>query len=94
MKYNIILNYWRSKIANIKVTVRHNAAFTVFEGQFVISGGYKARDFVTSVKAYDYHENKQTFFSQSSLQKRGYHSAVSMGNKMFVIGNHVGYKNS
>ena len=26
--------------------------------------------------------------------KRGYHSAVSMGNKMFVIGNHVGYKNS
>ena len=43
-----------------------------------------------SVEAYDYYENKWTYLPDM-IEERSNHAAVSMGNKMFVIG---GYDNT
>ena len=43
-----------------------------------------------SIEAYDFHENKWSYFP-SMLSRRSYHSAVSIGNKMFMIGGSSDY---
>ena len=40
---------------------------------------------LTSVEAYDYHENKWSSF-RSMLKPRSNHTAVSIGNKIFIVG--------
>ena len=40
---------------------------------------------LNSVEAYDYHENKWSYFP-SMLSRRRNHTAISISNKMFVIG--------
>ena len=77
-----------------------NAACTVFEGKIVVSGGtrkpFEDRSIVTTyemkyilkldfLEAYDYHENKWSSF-RSMLKQRNNHTAVSIGNKMFIAG--------
>ena len=58
----------------------------LLEGKIVITGGEKyIQGELKSVKAYDHYKDKWTFL-QYMVEKRSYHAAVSMGNKMFVIG--------
>ena len=66
---------------------RQNAACTVFKGKIVLTGGYDGvnRVKLSSVEAYDYYENKWDFLP-CMINKRCLHGAVSMGNKLFVIG--------
>ena len=66
---------------------RNRAACTVFEGKIVITGGQDYHR-LKSVESYDHYENKWTFLPDM-IETRHSHAAVSMGNKMFVIG---GYK--
>ena len=63
---------------------RYNAACTVFDGKIVVSGGEQDWGILKSVEAYDYYEDKWTFYA-SMIERRYGHSAVSLGNKMFVI---------
>ena len=58
-----------------------HSACTVYEGKIVVSGGL----FLKSVESYDYYDNKRTFLP-NMVEGRSCHAAVSMGNKMFVIG--------
>ena len=63
---------------------RENAACTVFEGKIIVSGGwfeYKNN----TIEAYDYHENKWSYFP-NMLSPRFNHTAISITNKMFMIG--------
>ena len=60
---------------------RYNAACTVFESKIIVSGGYESK----SVEAFDYYENKWTYLPEM-IDKRCDQAAVSMGNRMFVIG--------
>ena len=78
--YNIKDDKW-SQIADLNEG-RKAAAFTVFEGKIVVSGGYYKG---TSVEAFDYYENRWYYFPDM-IEKRRDHALVSMGNKMFVIG--------
>ena len=68
---------------------RLSAACTVFEGDIIISGGFAVsslRDWnLKTVEAYDHHENKWSYYP-NMLKARSFHSAVSMNNKMFMIG--------
>ena len=74
-----------NKIADLNVA-RELAACTVFEGKIVVTGGfnYYDRD-LKSVEAYDYYENKWSYLSDM-IEGRFDHAAVSMSNKLFVIG--------
>ena len=65
---------------------RENAACAVFEGKIVVSGGFRQFHTLNSVETYDYHENKWSNFP-SMLSARRNHTAVSIRNKMFMIGN-------
>ena len=66
-----------------------------FEGKIVVSGGFgkmKLRnslkykiDKLKSVEVYDHHENKWLYFP-CMLTPRINHSAVSISNKMIIIG--------
>ena len=69
---------------------RENVACTVFAGKIVISGGHSDEYWVgyESVEAYNHHEDKWIFLPDMQFGRRG-HSAVSMGNKMFVIGGNI-----
>ena len=69
---------------------RQYAACTVYEGKIVVSGGCRNSFYLKSVEAYDYYENKWTYFLDMN-EGRYKHASVSMGNKMFVIG---GYRKS
>ena len=75
---------------------RSNAACTVFEGKIVVSGGRRGircnipmmrpmNPGMKSVETYDHHENKWLSFP-SMLEYRKDHNAVSINNKMFMIG--------
>ena len=104
MFYDDQTNQWTyitSLIENTK-----NAASTVFEGKLILSGGirknfftkgrraysrrYRRNTIVKSIEAYDFHENKWNSFPDM-LSPRNNHSAVSIGNKMFMIGGSSDY---
>ena len=63
---------------------RQYAACTVFEGKIVVSGGLGYSK-LKSVEVYDHYENKWSYYPDM-LEARHGHSAVSMNNKMFIIG--------
>ena len=50
-----------------------------------MSGGWSNRLLLMSVETYDYYENKWTYLPDM-IEERSLHAAVSMANKMFVIG--------
>ena len=78
--YNFDSNTW---IETAKLNkARDCAACTVFEGKIVVTGGYHD---LKSVEAYDCHENKWSYLPDM-IKGRYSHAAVSMGNKLFVIG--------
>ena len=81
--YDINTNTW-NEIADLNVP-RFHAACTVFEGKIVVTGGKNYCPNLKSVEAYDYHENKWTFLPDM-IKERYCHDAVSMGNKMFIVG--------
>ena len=81
-KYSLITGKWRS-IPSLKI-LRYSAACTVFGGKIVVSGGYNTSE-LTSVEAYDHHFKNWTTLPDM-IESRYDHGAVSMGNKMFVIG--------
>ena len=84
--YSIKTKRW-SKVESMNVA-RYQAACTVFEGKVVVSGGFRRGFFkksIKSVEAYDYYVNKWTNLPDM-VEGRSDHAAVSMGNKMFVIG--------
>ena len=66
---------------------KEKLACSVFDGKIVISGGYSDEywDGYESVEAYNHHEDKWIFLPDMQFGRHG-HSAVSMGNKMFIIG--------
>ena len=84
--------WWNTSAMYVK---RRNAACTVFEGKIVVSGGFSIRlrylssnyivTQLNSVEAYDHHENKWYYYPRM-LETRRNHTAVSIKNKMFVIG--------
>ena len=78
LKYNIKTTEWTYK-ANWNC-YRFSAACAIFEGKIVMSDGY-----CTRVGAYDYYEDNYTYLPDM-IKIRSNHGAVSMGNKMFVIG--------
>ena len=63
---------------------RQLSSCTVFEGKILVTGGYDDST-LKSVESYDHYENKWTHLPDM-IEKRYNHGAVSMGNKMFVIG--------
>ena len=81
--YDINKNTW-NEIANLNMA-RDRAACTVFEGKIVITGGENNWPQLKSVEAHEYYENKCTYLPDM-IEKRFNHAAVSIGNKMFVIG--------
>ena len=81
--YNLKNDKWIQK--NKTKQRRGYAACTVFEGKIVVTGNY-----LKSVEAYDYYENKWTYLPDMN-KERSCHASVSMGNKLFVIG---GYSNT
>ena len=56
-----------------------------FEGKIVVTRGVSKCLRLTSVEAYDYYKNKWTCLPDI-IEKIFSHAAVSMGNKMFIIG--------
>ena len=80
--YKYVANKW-TKIADLQ-NERCFSACTVFKGKIVVTGGSNSDGSLRSVEAYDHHKNKWTYLSDM-IAKRYDHSAVSMGNKMFVI---------
>ena len=79
-KYNFKLNEWYG-IASMRIN-KQKFACAVFEGKIVVTGGWNGIK-LKSVEAYDHHENKWTLLPDM-IEKRCYHSTVSMGNKLFV----------
>ena len=65
--------------------MNQGAACTVFEGKIVVTVGDNDWDELQSVEAYDYYENEWTYL-RDMIEERSFHSTVSMGNKIFVIG--------
>ena len=87
LKFDVKLNKW-SSITNTNER-RSKTACTVFYGKIVISGGFNSELVcLKSVEAYDHHEDKWNFLPDMLFERCG-HSAVSMGNKMFIIGGFV-----
>ena len=82
-KYSLITGKW-IRIASLKIE-RYFAACTVFEGKIVVSGGASNETRLSSVESYDHHENKWTNLPDM-IKRVCNHGAVSMGNKMYVIG--------
>ena len=80
--YNMKSDRW-TQIADMN-NERLCGVCTVYEGRIVVSGG---NNFIglKSVEAYDHYENKWTFLPDMN-EVRYDHALVSMGNKMFVIG--------
>ena len=66
---------------------REHEACAVFEDKIVVSGGTiwkPGKVYLNSIETYYYHENKWSSFP-TMLSPRKNHSAVSIGNKMFII---------
>ena len=63
---------------------RYLAACTVFEGRIIVTGGIYGRR-LKSVETYDHYENKWISLPEM-IYARYDHDVVSMGNKMFVVG--------
>ena len=82
----IIKSNERNKRAEI-YDLSSSAACTVFESKIVVTGGSSRSESsrLKSVEPYDYHDNKWTYLPDMK-DKRSSHVAVSMGNKLFVIG--------
>ena len=72
------------KVAGLNLA-RDCAACTVFEGKIVVTGGDNNQLQLKSIEAYDHYENKRTYLPYL-IDKRCDQAAVSMGNRMFVIG--------
>ena len=85
-KYEIKDNKWY-QIESLQ-TERSHSACTVYEGKIVVTGGNSKNYTLKSVESYDHHVNKWTFLSDM-IAAKSFHSAISMGNKMFVTD--VGY---
>ena len=86
LKYNIKTLQW-TYISDWN-SYREYAACTIFEGKIIVSGGRTVdamQSKTRTVESYDYYENKWTYLSDMTVA-RYKHGAVSMGNKMFVIG--------
>ena len=102
MFYDKQRDQWTS--ADSMIESRKEAACTVFEGKIVVSGGsrkvvrnrLREGGFVNiksrhqSIEAYDFHENKWSSFP-NMLSPRNNHAAVSIGNKMFMVGGSSDY---
>ena len=86
LKYEVKHNKW-SSIGNMNER-KDDLACTVFDGKIVVSGGWNSRSDLKSVEAYDHHDDKWIFLPDMHFE-RYEHSAVSMGNKMFIIGGFV-----
>ena len=91
--YCVCYDKKRNKWAYIAsmIETKINVSCAVFDGKLVVTGGrIKKEDdavltSVKSVEAYNFHENKWTQLPDM-LNERCFHSAVSIGNKLFVIG--------
>ena len=83
LKYRIKNSKWNC-IKDLN-NARSSAACKVFEGKIVVSGGSLSRNYLKSVEVYDHHENTWTYLP-GMINDRRFHGSVSMGNKMFMIG--------
>ena len=69
-------------------TSRISPTCTVFEGKIIVTGGRNNYHELKSVESYDYYKNKWIYLPDM-INGRINHAAVSMGNKMFVIGGRI-----
>ena len=87
MFYDKHSNSWNSISAMMEG--RANGACTVFKRKIVVCGDIRkhriARTYLKSIESYDYHENKWSLVP-SMLKPRYNHTAVSLGNKIFIVG--------
>ena len=87
LKYDVKQNK-QNNIAKINER-RSKLSCTVFNGKIAISGGfdigYQYNGFLKSVESYDHHKHKWILLADMEFKRIG-HSAVSMSNKMFIIG--------
>ena len=87
MKYDIVNNKW-CNFASINQP-RYYPACTVYQGKIVVSGGRPSDveyyQLSKSVEAYDHHINQWSPLPDM-IERKSHHSAVSIGNKLFVIG--------
>ena len=99
MFYDKRSDKWTSIAATLEG--REDAACAVFEGKIILSGGIRGKSIeskvkvgrhlmynvsvLKSVEAYDYYVNKWSSFP-FMFSKRSNHTAVSISNKMFMIG--------
>ena len=74
----------RTKVADLQ-NGRCFSACIVFEGKIIATGGSNYYESLRSVEAYDYNENKWTKLLDV-LRERSNYSAVTLGNKMLVMG--------
>ena len=81
-KFEVKSNKW-TKVADLQKD-RSRSACTVFEGKIVVTGGFNERK-LKSVELYDHHVNTWKFLSDM-IKARCNHSAVSISNKVFMIG--------
>ena len=82
-KYDTQTSKW-SLIADMN-SYRQLPGCTVYEGKIVVTGGCHNNVGLKLVESYDHHENKWTDLP-SMIDGRYKHGAVSLGNKMFVVG--------
>ena len=82
LKYDTTTKNWM-RIAKLNI-YRRDMGCAVFEGKIVVTGGFHELP-EKSVEAYDHHEKKWSYFPEMVNRKFG-HKAVSVGNKLFVIG--------
>ena len=90
LRYEIKNNKW-TQIAPLKIK-RCNSACTVFEGKIVATGGENYKGTLKSVESYDHYKKKWTSLSDM-IGGKFEHSAINMGNKLFVISS-VSYTSS
>ena len=87
LMYNIQTSQW-TYIADTN-SYREKAACTIFEGKIVVSGGECGfSQSSKTVESYDYYEDCWTYLPDM-IESRCDHGAVSIDNKMFVIGGNV-----
>ena len=67
-------------------TPRNHASCTVFQGQCVVAGGLTEGRVLKSVETYDHHLDKWSFLPSDMQIGRAFFSLLTVGNKMFVIG--------
>ena len=77
----------RKELARMN-TSRISPTCTVFEGKIIVTGGRNNYHELKSVESYDYYKNKWIYLPDM-INRRINHAAVSMGNKLFVIGGRI-----